>query len=338
MRKSCVSNPPYNVSWELSNQALFFGWPLPPAPNANLAFIISALEMITDKAAFIMPVGLLSSSNKDEMEVKSELVARNYLSAVILLPPQMFESTSIPVCVLLFDKTKKDEQVTFIDHRDIFEAIVRKQRGQYGGASHTGRVYEKVTCTLTDEMINKIVETINGRKSEIKYSASINNSEITSDWVPGKYIEHEREIKYYRPILDILKDIKRVGDSRNAIKLTINENLAKQYGPEITKDDIIAGNQIIKDINERTARFFDIELPKNDYLSLTKNKNEIMIKCNSDEGISAFFALMLPMIKQRMIYFNNEENRLLIELRDALTFEIFENAGKNLPEGMMQIE
>jgi hypothetical protein len=338
MSRSCISNPPYNITWEPVQSSLYGGWTLPPSSNANLAFVLSGINQVDDKAVFIMPNGLLTSNNYQEAKIRRELVERNLLSAVITLPDKMFESTAIPVCVLVFDKNKKDEKITFINHKERFKPVERLQRGQYGGASHTGRVYKKIVSTLTDEMIDDIAETIAERKSEPGFSVSVDRKEVTDDWMPTRHIEAIEEDVYRRPIWDILMDIKRTTEAKNAVKLTINEGLAKRYGINISREDLRTSKKLTEEINQNTARFYDIELPKDDYLSLTKNKNEIVISCNSEDGISAFFMLVVPMIQQQIYYLNTEENRLMAELRDVLMYELFSNHGANLPEGMIETE
>ena len=101
-----ISNPPYNMKWQhpffaQSQERFLLG--VPPESNANYAFILTALSK-QDKAVFLLPNGVLSTNNKEEQAIKASLVEKNYLEAVISLPDRMFESTSIPTSLLIFNK------------------------------------------------------------------------------------------------------------------------------------------------------------------------------------------------------------------------------------------
>lgn len=153
-----ISNPPYNIRWQqpmLAGMQPCFQYGVPPESNANFAFVLTGLEMITDRAVYLLPNSVLSSGIKEEKEIRRNLVKHNLLSAVIALPGNMFESTSIPTCILVLDKHKDTQRITFIDLRDRAQAEIRDQNGQFGGASHTGRTYHKEINTLTQETMQE---------------------------------------------------------------------------------------------------------------------------------------------------------------------------------------
>lgn len=108
MGTSLISNPPYNMRWTPPALAGFLpqytGYEIPPASNANMAFILSALNRIEDRAVILLPNSVLSSGQKQEQTIRQQLIRQNLLLAVISLPANMFESTNIPTCLLVFDK------------------------------------------------------------------------------------------------------------------------------------------------------------------------------------------------------------------------------------------
>lgn len=114
MGKSLVSNPPYNLKWAIPPfaqiQCRFSDFGVPPASNANFAFILTGLDLIDDKMAFLLPNAVLSTNITEEKEIRKALIEDNLLEAVILLPDKMFESTSIATCILLFNKHKKNKK------------------------------------------------------------------------------------------------------------------------------------------------------------------------------------------------------------------------------------
>lgn len=149
MNTSLISNPPYNMKWTLPPfaqiQPRFSETELPPECNANYAFVLSGLSMISDKAVFLLPCGVLSTENKQEKEIRKWLVEKNFVEAIITCPDKMFEATSIPTCIIVFNKNKQTSHISFLDLRQTYEVENREQNGQFGGASHINRTYKKET-------------------------------------------------------------------------------------------------------------------------------------------------------------------------------------------------
>ena len=129
---SLISNPPYNLKWTVPDLAGFLpqysGYEIPPASNANMAFVLSALNWIEDRAVLLLPNGVLSSGQKQEQTIRKQLILENLLLAVITLPADMFESTNIPTCLLVFDRNKDTKRICTIDLKDRCKEEVRDQR------------------------------------------------------------------------------------------------------------------------------------------------------------------------------------------------------------------
>lgn len=187
MAVSLLSNPPYNMPWKVPELASFLpqymGYQIPPENNANLAFVLSGLAIMDNKAVFLLPCGVLTSTVKEDKAIRTQLVEENLLAGVILMPDSMFESTSIPTCLLVFDKHKQTRKVEMIDMRQECVKEIRDQRGQFGGASHTGRVYHKEVNVLTEQGMQKALEAmeqfqdipgvLHSRKSETNQTPGI---------------------------------------------------------------------------------------------------------------------------------------------------------------------
>ena len=79
---TCISNPPYNMKWNVPPfaqvQERFSKCAVPPSNNANYAFILTALEK-ADRAAFILPCGILSTDNKSEKDIRKYLIDNNLI-------------------------------------------------------------------------------------------------------------------------------------------------------------------------------------------------------------------------------------------------------------------
>ena len=134
MAWSLVSNPPYNMAWdpptplEASLTTTFQRTAIPPKNNANFAFILSALDKIDRRAAFLLPRNVLAPSSKEEKEILRWLLEKNLIAGVVLLPDRMFESTAIATCVLVIELDRKTRRVVFVDLRNSATEEIREQR------------------------------------------------------------------------------------------------------------------------------------------------------------------------------------------------------------------
>lgn len=318
-----ISNPPYNMKWNLPPfaqiQPRFSECELPPESNANYAFILTAISMITDKAVFLLPCGVLSTDNKQEKEIRKYLVDKNLIEAVITCPDKMFEATSIPTCIIVFNKKRETTHISFVDMRQTFEVERREQNGQFGGASHENRTYKKEVKVFTDEQMQKAVDSIINQSAIPEFSKSVSVQTVAENdymLIPSRYIEfEEREFKH-REYSDIVADINRIVEEKNACKLTINESLAKTLGFDISlyKQD----QQQDSGLNEFLKQLGAEPLINQNYFTASKKKNEIKFENNSKDILSSVLIMILNTWKQHIYYLNNEENRYLAELRDAL--------------------
>lgn len=316
-----ISNPPYNIKWDAPEPLMaderFSKGPIPPSANANFAFVLTALARMeeTGRCAFILPCGCLSSDA--ESEVREYFVSSGLVERVILMPDKMFESTSIPTCVMVFSHGNKT--VKFYDCRNRAEQEQRDQNGQFGGASHENRTYHKTVNVLPDALIDELC----GECLDIAgFSKEVPVSEISEQGyilVPSRYIEPEEKDKTHRPYADIMADINRIARERAVIKITCNETLAKQLGLyevaqiETEKND---------DSLNKTFELLGGKYESKRYITLSKNKNEFKVENQDKEILSSLVKFFLPMWKQHIFYLNQEENRLLAELRDAMLPEL----------------
>ena len=321
---TCISNPPYNMKWEMpvfaQAQSRFNKCEMPPEGNANYAFILTAIDK-ADKATFILPCGVLTTSNKQEQAIRKYLVDENLIESIITCPDDMFESTSIPVCLITFNKNKKTNFIQMVDMRDKYEIEIRQQNGQYGGNSHTNRTYKKEIKIITEEQMKEVIECINKNKIIQGFCYAASNEEIKqNDYIlqPGRYVGIESKKIERRSYDNIIDDINRVIRDKNVLKITMNETLARNIGFLDLKESLNKSNEIVESMNNGFKAFTDKKILKSDYITLSKVKNEIKIENKDKEKLSEIIRLLLPMWKQHVMYLNSEENRYLTELRDAL--------------------
>ncbi len=320
MADEIVSNPPYNIRWQapapLTADSRFQGKPIPSSANANYAFVLTALSRMKEggRCAFVLPRGVLSGDG--ESEVREYLVDAGLVERVIVLPGNMFESTSIGTCVIVF--SHGNESVKMYDCRQFADSEDREQNGQYGGAAHENRTYKKVVNVLPDELIDRLC----GECENIpEYSKEVINEEIRNNdflLTPSRYLELAERETVHRPYADIMEDINRIARERSIIKITCNETYAKEMG-------IYEAAKLEEQTDEidldRTFQMLGGHYEHRPYLTLTKSK-VFKIENQDKEYWSSLIAIFMPMWKQHIFYLNQEENRLLAELRDAMLPEL----------------
>lgn len=212
---TCISNPPYNIQWnpptalEALTDERFNQCEVPPKSNANYAFILSGLEKVNKKACFILPNGILKSDGT-EKEIRNFLVDSNLIESVILLPDKMFKITSISTCILVLNKNKNNDVISFVDSRQDYSLETRKQNGQVGSKAHTNRTYSKEYKVLKETQINRILSAIENLENTPEYSISVSNEVVAKtsyDIAPPTYIQFKEMELSHRPYQDIIEDL-----------------------------------------------------------------------------------------------------------------------------------
>lgn len=316
MGSSLVSNPPYNMPWKVPDLAGFMpqytGYTIPPKKNANYAFILAGLQMADSKMAFLLPNSVFESNIREETEIRQQLVKDNLISAVIALPDSMFESTSIPTCIVLFDKRKETQRVEMIDLSEKYETEIRDQKGQFGSAGNVQRTYHKNVKILTAETMQKAMDAIRNGTNETGFSRSVlpeTLSENEYSLSPRRYIEKEIIEEKHRSFEDIAEDYNRIIRQKNMVKIRMNRTAAKRLGYDCLAVDIPDLSKTFAVVGQKAE--------KEAFISFTADDG-IRIECSTKDGIPTMIILFLKEWKTMIMYLNSEENRLLAEFRDAL--------------------
>ncbi len=123
-----IANPPFSLknwgadTWAADSRA-FCG--VPPANSADMAWVqhmVASMRPRTGRVGVVMPHGVLFRGGA-EAKIRQCLVEGDQLEAVIGLAPNLFYSTSIPACLLIFRADKPEdrrETVLFIDGSEQF--------------------------------------------------------------------------------------------------------------------------------------------------------------------------------------------------------------------------
>jgi hypothetical protein len=240
----------------------------------------------------------------------------------------MFESTSIPTCILLFDKNKKTRNVEMIDMRQTYLEEQRDQNGQFGGASHENRTYHKTVKVIDGASMNKAIDAILEQKNIPKFSKSASIDEIrNADYIltPSRYIEFQERKTEHRAYKDIANDYNKIIREKNSLKLTVNESLAKSLGLYeaflmIKRDGGISDS----------FQLVGCKAEKESFITMSKKAAEFKIENKCKDKLPEILLIFLSMWKQHIMYLNNEENKVLAEFRDALLPDLM--SGKIEPQ------
>ena len=104
---------------------------------------------------------------------------------------------------------------------------------------------------------------------------------------------------------------------KNGLKLTMNETLAKSVGLyEIFQ--MFKQSEETADSMNQMLTFTGKRIEKENFISMSKKAGELKFENGSKNSISTILLSILQMWKQHIMYLNNEENRYLAELRDAI--------------------
>ena len=165
--EAIVANPPFSAHWSAnplhtSDDRFSQYGKLAPKSKADFAFVQHMIHQLDESGtmAVVLPHGVLFRGSAEGHIRRYLIEDRNYLDAVIGLPANIFYGTSIPTCILVFKKCREDsEHVLFIDASNEFEKVKNQNY-------------------LTDENINKIIETFKNRSDVEKYSHNATLTEI----------------------------------------------------------------------------------------------------------------------------------------------------------------
>lgn len=321
-----ISNPPYNMKWKhpfFAQSQTRFGIGVPPESNANYAFVLTALAK-QDKAVFLLPNGVLTTNNQEEHAIKKSLVEKNYLEAVITLPDRMFESTSIPTSLLIFNKKKQTSNVLMVNASTLATEIVREQRGQVGEKSHTNRVYKKKINVFPDEAIDKIKGLLDNPKDEPNISKIVPIETIKEQGyvlTPNRYIELKQDDIQHTSLEEISENLKRVSAEKGAVKITINRKMANDLGLLPLIELLQQSTETSKELN-KAFKDEGVSLNADSIVTLTNSKT-FKIEVKKWDKLPDLIVMFAQAWKQDMIHYNDEENRYLMELKDIMLDKLF---------------
>ena len=248
-----MANPPFNLkNWrkedELTDDPRFTGFSvMPPVANANYAWILhmlSKLDVSHGIAGFLLANGALNADG-DEFTLRKEILEKDRVEAIIVLPRDMFYTTDISVTLWIINMNKKagtvnGRQLRDRTHEILFMDLRRWNENIEEIVIDKGK--KKKKTVLTDTQIAQIKEVYNNWQSadttlysdvpEFCRSVKLFNADLTNEeqelmskgklttieaknysLAPSKYIEfidHDLDIDYASEMTRIQDEMQAV--------------------------------------------------------------------------------------------------------------------------------
>ncbi|MGO4453700.1 N-6 DNA methylase [Arthrobacter sp. RAF14] len=161
-----VANPPFShKTWTNGfdySFGRFDGFDTPPDKNGDYAFLLHMVKSLRPrgKGVVVLPHGVLFRGNS-EARIRTGLIRRGYIKAIIGLPANLFYGTGIPACLIVLDKENAQGRsgIFMIDASKGFAKDGPKNR-------------------LRPRDMHKIVDAYNSSKEIARYSRMVPIGEI----------------------------------------------------------------------------------------------------------------------------------------------------------------
>ena len=165
-----VSNPPYSQHWTSKgheSDPRYAGFGVAPKSKADYAFLLHDLYHLRDDGimTIVLPHGVLFRGKKDdgsEWSIRRGLVEGNHIAAIIGLPSNIFFGTGIPTIVMVLRKHRAETETLIVDASRGFVKDGKKNK-------------------LRAADIQRIVDTVIGRRAVLGYSRLVTRDEIRAN-------------------------------------------------------------------------------------------------------------------------------------------------------------
>ncbi|MDD5638895.1 MAG: class I SAM-dependent DNA methyltransferase [Candidatus Pacebacteria bacterium] len=216
-----IANPPWNQKGydedtlkkgEYWRERFIFGFPT--KQSADWAWIQHMLASTKDdgKTVVVIDTGAVSRSGR-EKNIRQKILEKDLFEAVILLPEKLFYNTGAPGLIIVFNKNKlkkRKNKILLINATKEF--VAGKPQNTLGKEN-----IKKITDVYKDfkevENLSKIISLDEAEKNDYNLS-------------PSRYVSITEE-EQYRPIEEIVKELKEIEDKRQKVDKKINEILRK---------------------------------------------------------------------------------------------------------------
>lgn len=219
--EAIVSNPPYSIRWDgdanpllINDERFSPAGVLAPKSRADLAFVMHMLSWlaVNGTAAIVSFPGVLYRGGA-EKKIRKYLIDNNYVDAIIQLPPDLFFGTTIATVIMVLKKSKKTNDVLFMDASAEF-----KREGNKNKLTKTNR--------------DKILNAFEAREDGDHFTTLVSNETIgENDYnlAASAYVE-QQDLREEINIAELNAEIAQIVARQAELRTAIDEIVAELEG------------------------------------------------------------------------------------------------------------
>lgn len=217
--EAIVSNPPYSIKWEGSDNGTLINDPrfspagaLAPKSKADFAFIMHALSWLATNgtAAIVCFPGIMYRGGT-EQKIRKYLIDNNFIECIIQLPENLFYGTSIATCIMVLKRSKIDSQTLFIDASKEFVKATNSNK------------------LNPDTNIENILAAYKDRRTKSHFTALVKKEDIEREGYNlsvSTYVESE-DTREVIDINELNNKIKQIVERENVLRAEIDAIIAE---------------------------------------------------------------------------------------------------------------
>ena len=245
-----MANPPFNMKeWgyeQLKNDERWeYGLPTDSKPGGNYAFMqhmLSHLDRKNGKMGLVLAKGSLTAADT-EGKIRQKIIETDLVDCIITLPPKLFFTVTIPVCLWFFTSNKNDKksrkrngETLFIHAENLFEQI--KINGKTDRAHNT--ISEENLKNIFDAYYSYVGKQGYSKYKDISgFCKRVTKDEIAKHnyfLTPGRYVGQttieQDEKPFEEKMAELVQDYSELIKQSNKKDKEIRDNL-RDFGFEI---------------------------------------------------------------------------------------------------------
>jgi type I restriction enzyme M protein len=217
-----IANPPWNQDGydeETLKKGEYwrerFKYGFTTKQSADWAWIQHMLASAREKVAVVIDTGAVSRGGREKL-IRQQIVEKDLVEAVILLPEKLFYNTGAPAVIMVFNKNKSEDRKGKI-------LLINASKEFVPG---------KKQNTLSEENIRRIVDTYKEFKNIEKFAKVITKEEAKQadyNLSPSRFVSIAEE-EEYRSIGEIVEELKRLEVERKIIEEKLSAILNQLNG------------------------------------------------------------------------------------------------------------
>lgn len=318
-----VSNPPYSQQWipeGRESDPRYAEYGLAPRSKADYAFLLHDLYHIKPDGimTIVLPHGVLFRGGEEE-KIRTNLIEKNYIDAIIGMPANIFFGTGIPTIIMVLKQKREQNDVLIIDASKDY---VKADKNNKLLASHIKKIVDTYVSRESIDKYAKVVsrDEIRANNYNLNITRYVDSSESAESWdiyasmmggIPNVEID---ELKKYWETFPVLR----------------NELFASNETPysEIKSDDVMGVIENSTDIKKFKSDFKSDFADFAEFLKvrLIQNMESVQpVKEEKEIGSNIFHRLKdIPIIDKYHAYQILDDNWTDI----AIDFDVIRTEGK----------